>query len=257
MNVWRCAKCDSTNNVAEHACRGCGASQPVPLPSRGAATPPPQATPPAMPPRGPAPPRPPSGAGSSGLGKLLAAGCLLFLLSGACCVGFGVWGAQTHTGTATVSSLSWERTIEVKAVQEIREESADSPPVGARDIKKEHNLKVFVDSRGRQIERFEDKYSYTIEREVVVRTEKAAGTTEPATWPALRLQPGETEGKRSEKYTAKFATGPGATATFEPSADVFAKLTVGARWNAEWNNLDRITRLLDTAAVATDATPRK
>lgn len=164
----------------------------------------------------------PETSGGSSLPIFAAIGVVLLLIAGG--LFFLLRPVET---TATVTSFSWERTIDVEKYATVTEEG-DSVPAGGRvldEIETHVNEKVDTGQTEEYVcgkkdlgnGMFEDKmcerpvyknvtrtkitYRYEIEKWVKDRTERASGKNRDPTWPEVRLGSKERESSRNEEYT--------------------------------------------------------
>ncbi len=187
-------------------------------------------------------------------GRRLALGCLVLVLLGLL---FVYLGGSREEGVATVTGFSWQRTIDIEAVETVVEEARRSEvPAGARLLDESagtgatrtvteyvqigtERVKVGVRDLGNGY--FEDVYEdrpvyQTVRREVpargppgrdmvrfererwsVVRTSKTGDQGRSPQWPALRLAPSEREGERTAVYTVHFTASDGRTLAYRTS----------------------------------------
>lgn len=215
---WLCEYCSTSNPALEKKCRQCGALREqararevkeIPL-------------------AGPPPTPPVEAARSSGCLKWMVG---LLLLGLAFCVGIGYFAFRETDEPVTVENLEWSRSIDVEALQTVREEGwLDERPSSARVLDRwqavrstervqvgTERVKTGVRDKGNGF--FEDVYedqpvyeeheikdtraAWEVERWVTVRTEKADGPGgDERHWPQLDLDRNEREGSRKEECIA-------------------------------------------------------
>ncbi len=216
-----CGACNTPNGAKANNCRNCGSPMDG---SAEAARVHDKAPPP--PPAKPAPKKK-----SNGKTFAIIAGVIGVLLAFCCIASF--W---TKDEQLTVTSHSWERTIEIEKFGAVNDSAwCDRMPSGAYSISRKRERSGTnkipdgetcttrnVDRGDGTFERrqdcrpkyreepeYADKCYFTIDRWAHARTEKAASTGLEAQWPQVQLKAtgntvgAEREGKRNEKYMLK------------------------------------------------------
>ena len=190
---WRCRFCGTRNAARAGRCRSCRASSGAASAEEGAA-----ATAPGSPAAAPS---------RSARGWVLAAVALVAAVLGAVTVSLS---RRPGTEAVTVAGFEWERAVEIQERETVREESwEDEVPEGARILARRREVRrverepagtrngqpLFRERRvdGRRV-------AYEVDRWSVTRTLRAAGKDKSPRWPDIRLNLGEREGKRSERY---------------------------------------------------------
>jgi hypothetical protein len=87
---------------------------------------------------------------------------------------------------------------------------------------------------------YQTKYTYEIDKWVVVRTERANGARGQAQWPEMKLSAGEREGKRSEAYTVHLTDKNGKSYSLEMPFEEWRRLEVGATYTVKVNAFGEI-----------------
>jgi predicted nucleic acid-binding Zn ribbon protein len=201
----------------------------------------------------------------SHLPKIGIAALVVFVVACLGCVGvFALWKKDAKLQS---TGHSWERTIAVEQMKEVRESAwQDEVPRGAsklrcktekRSTKKVKDGQTCTTKRkdngdGTYSERevckdkyrsepvYDEKCSYDIDKWVKVRTEKASGSSVKDTpkWPAVRLKRKgscmgcEREGKRHESYTLHFkADGEKKSCTVPEKT--WTRVKVGSKWTGK------------------------
>lgn len=91
--------------------------------------------------------------------------------------------------------------------------------------------------------RYQTWYDYDIERWVRARTERASGSSPPASWPAVQVREKEREGPRSGQYKVVFS-GRKRKQFEKPLAETeWLRYPVGGEATGTFNNLGRLVRL--------------
>ncbi len=178
---WRCRFCGTRNPAGAGRCRSCRASSgAAPSAAEGHAR-----TPPGSPAAAPS---------RSGRKWVLAALALVAALLGAATVSLS---RRPGTEAVTVAGFEWERAVEIQDRETVREEAwEDEVPEGARILARRRAVRRVEQARpvyGRRV-------AYEVDRWPVTRTLRAAGKDKSPRWPDIRLNLGEREGKRSERY---------------------------------------------------------
>jgi hypothetical protein len=109
----------------------------------------------------------------------------------------------------------------------------DVPDYAMKDVTREEPTYVDEPVYG-------ERYHYTIDEWVTVRTPEAHGSTDAPRWPDLGLKPKEREGGHHERYTVQFSVKD------EPSAKLyectneadFARFKPGTSWKIAWNGTE-------------------
>jgi len=217
---WLCEFCQTSNRPDRESCGNCGASRDGAR-SREVKEIRPEA-PAASGPQRPAV-RPATPARGFRFGLALA----LLLIVGFCGT-LGYFSLRKTEQRVTVSGFAWERSIDVEALQPVREEAwEDALPAGARPLERVREVRrheqeqvgterVKVGTKDLGNGFFEDVYEerpvyrdkpvygtkvrYTIDKWGPARTERASASDRSPRWPELRLAPNEREKARAEKY---------------------------------------------------------
>lgn len=178
---WRCRFCGTRNEAGAGRCRSCRASSGAANSSAEGAAATPAGSGAAAPSR-------------SGRRWVLAVIALVAALLGAAAVSLS---RRPGTEAVTVAGFEWERAVEVQDRETVREESwEDEVPEGARILARRRAVRRVEGGRpvhGRRV-------AYEVDRWPVTRTLRAAGKDKSPRWPDIRLNLGEREGKRSERY---------------------------------------------------------
>ncbi len=206
---------------------------------------------------------PPPKKSSSLLPKIGIAALVVFVIACLGCVGvFAFWKKDA---SLVAKGHSWERSIAVEKMQEVRESAwQDEVPRGAENLRcssEKRSTKKVQDGETCRTKRkdngdgtysestkctpkytsepvYDEKCSYQIQKWKVSRTEKASGTSVKDTpkWPAVRLAKTgsclgcEREGKRSETYTVAFKMDGSETKSCNLAQDRWRSVKVGSKW---------------------------
>lgn len=170
---------------------------------------------------------------------------------------------QTSESRATVTGLSWEREIEVEALEWVEEEDWSLPSEAELISEEEAIYRTEQEKVGERTyvcgQRdlgngffedvectepiYEDKaeyrtrYTYRIRKWQVTRTEEAGGQDQSPRWPALSLGRNEREGERNERYEVHFETEEGQRHTVSVAESRWRDFAVGQRYLLEINGL--------------------
>ncbi|MFZ0548594.1 MAG: Ran-binding zinc finger domain-containing protein [Candidatus Promineifilaceae bacterium] len=91
---------------------------------------------------------------------------------------------------------------------------------------------------------YQTKYTYEIDKWVVVRTEDAGNNDHNASWPATNLADGEREGERTETYTVYFTDEDGKSYEWETTEDSWRGFETGQgvklKLDALGNNVEEV-----------------
>lgn len=253
----RCAACDSPNaRIAAH-CVNCGAplAAAAAVPLVGEAPSPPARSAPAP---GKAFRWRPWLVGAAAVGGLALFACLGLL-------GVEVFGRRPVT--LSVVGQTWERTVAVEQHQAVTESAWRSGvPLGARDlgcreeqrstrrvpdgedchtVRTDHGDGTFSESeecrpRFREEPVYDDKCTYTVDRWVVVRTERSTGTTDRPAWPEPAVGGSglgaNRAGARGATYSAVLTDGTSQW-TCPIAEATWGRMTPGTRWSTRLGGL--------------------
>jgi len=177
-----------------------------------------------------------------------------------CCIGAIALSWKQEAAVA-VSGHAWTRAVAIEQFRPV-EESAwdDQVPAGARSVscsQQQRSSNKVEDGQDCHNERhdngdgtfteaekcvtkyreepvYDDKCSYTVDKWVTARTEKAEGSAlAPApAWPATTVAANEREGAKTETYTVRFTADDGRALACDVAQDRWAMLPDGSRWKA-------------------------
>jgi hypothetical protein len=183
---WRCRFCGTRNAAGVLRCRSCRASSGAAPSAAEGHAPTPQGSTAAAPSR-------------SGRKWVLAAVALVAVVLGAATVSLS---RRPGTEAVTVAGFEWERAVEIQDRETVREESwEDEAPEGARILARRRAVRrVEQAPAGTERPVYGRRVAYEVDRWPVTRTLRAAGKDKSPRWPDIRLNLGEREGKRSERY---------------------------------------------------------
>lgn len=189
---------------------------------------------------------------------------LLLVLGGAlllCIILAVTQFTRTSDVTGTVSGVSWQRSVPVLALrpvqrQDWRPEIPSGAPVGAceerlyrvSDQPETRSQKVcgtpYTVDRGNgysevvqdcQYEVYEDYCSYSVDEWTEIDTLVASGSDSAPLWPQISLASGQRAGEGQETYRIVFNTDDGQVVYQTSSAETFAAVQPGTRWNLTLN----------------------
>lgn len=102
---------------------------------------------------------------------------------------------------------------------------------------------------------FAERYYYTIDKWRAVRTERAKGSTEPPTWPDVRLKGKEREGPKAELYLVTFKGEKVPEKVMKAkSAETWLEFKPGTTWKVQFNNAGDY-KVLDANGTPRDLQP--
>jgi len=258
---WKCPGCDTPNSAAAQFCGSCGS------PREGDAkdveikddTPPP---PPPQPPK-----KSKKGCMLLGCGGLLVVGLVLALVT-------FFWKSDV---ALTVTSHSWERSIEIEKYQAVNESDwCDTMPASATSVRRSSEVRDHkqipdgetcttknIDKGDGSFEKveecktkyrdepvYDDKCSYTVHKWKTARTAQAGGSsvTDTPAWPDVgSLRSGnslgaERQGAKRETYTVLYKDNDGEAHDCSFPQAEWSGIAQGSTWTAEagvlFSNLD-------------------
>ena len=245
---WICDYCAASNLATADSCKQCFAPRSADVRRQAVRT------------LGAQPQAAPSIPVSAAPGGRTLATIALFLLAAMACIYFAF--IRTEATTAVLSDKSWDRTVEVLALQPVQHEGWDVPQ-DARIISQEEalyeNRRVQVGEREyvcgqRDLGNgfFEDvictdpiyqedpvyrtRYTYEVDEWAVVRTEEASSALGVTPfWPQLSLNADEQQGETQEQYQIEVTASNGENYLITVPFDVWQRLSVGQEVEIEIN----------------------
>lgn len=254
---WVCEWCGSSNVALRGTCLQCGAEKGT-SPSQQVKSYEASAVPRSGDAARPEPTPPPEPASKFPV-PIIAIVVVLLL---ACAVGGFLLFRTTET-TATVTGVSWERTIDIEVLDTVTKEAATIPAGGRKVREKQVQVEetvqtgtetyvcgqkdlgngMFEDEECERPvyetrQRNETVYVYEIDEWVVDRTEEASGNDYSPYWPRSDLDDDEREGERTETYTVLVEdTENGETYNVEMDEDRWKTYEAGQQVNVAVNAL--------------------
>ncbi len=213
-----------------------------------------------------------AGGGGGGAAKLGIIGMVVLALLCVVCGGIGVLAFRTSEEQATVTAMSWERSIQVEERRWVKEDGWDLPrdarlirkgeekkgtkkvqtgtekvKVGKKDLGNGFFEDVYEDKPVYKEEPvYATKYYYEVQRWFDDRTERSKGSgTDGLRWPDVRIGPNEREGTRTQTYKVTVQTAKDKK-TYDYAAKdeaSYKRFTVGSKWVAVINGLGSVTEL--------------